>query len=264
MPEVQSLRSHLLTELRDLLDAEQQLAKVLPDMASGATTPALRLAFKHHLGETEGHIHRLKEAFGALSESAQSKRCEAMQGLIREGNSVMNSTPPGALRDAVMITAAQKVEHYEMASYGTARAYAQVLGHPEVARLLQETLDEEKAADAKLTTIAEGKVNEKAAEEWHQDQAAAGLLEHTAAFAGQAVGMGALTIKRAAEAIGFGKGQSGASASVASASSRTAAVAHETHPARKRSATPSARKQRTTASARPRGTTTRTRKSTGR
>jgi rubrerythrin len=117
-----------------------------------------------------------------------------MRGLIREANSVVSTTPRGPLRDAVMITSAQKVEHYEMASYGTARTYAQVLGEPRVARLLQETLAEEKHADAKLTEISEGKLNDKAAEEWHQVSEV--VLEQTAVFAGRAVGICARTIKR--------------------------------------------------------------------
>ena len=116
MAELQSLRSHLITELRDLLDAEQQLTKVLPDFAARASTPALRMAFEHHLRETEGQIKRLKQAFDVLGEAAQPKRCEGMHGLIREGNTVVSTTPEGALRDAVMITSAQKVGHYEMAA----------------------------------------------------------------------------------------------------------------------------------------------------
>jgi ferritin-like metal-binding protein YciE len=202
MAKLQSLRAHLIAELRDLLDAEQQLTQVLPDFADRASMPALRTAFEQHLRETEGQIHRLKQAFEALGELAQTKRCEGMHGLIREGNAVVNSTPEGALRDAVMITSAQKVEHYEMAAYGTARTYATVLGEPEVATLLEDALAEEKSADAKLTEIAEGRVNEKAAEEWHQ--VAAGFLEQSATIAGKAVGIGARTVKRAADAVGLG------------------------------------------------------------
>jgi ferritin-like metal-binding protein YciE len=205
MAELQSLRSHLITELRDLLDAEQQLTKVLPDFAARASTPALRMAFEHHLRETEGQIKRLKQAFDVLGEAAQPKRCEGMHGLIREGNTVVSTTPEGALRDAVMITSAQKVEHYEMAAYGTARTYATVLGEPRVASLLEDTLSEEKRADTKLTDIAEGKVNQRAAEEWHR--VGAGLLEQTAVFAGRAVGIGARAVKRAADTVGLGRNQ---------------------------------------------------------
>src|SRR5687767_6684421 len=205
MAELQSLRSHLITELRDLLDAEQQLTKVLPDFAARASTPALRMAFEHHLRETEGQIKRLKQAFDVLGEAPQPKRCEGMHGLIREGNTVVSTTPEGALRDAVMITSAQKVEHYEMAAYGTARTYATVLGEPKVASLLEDTLSEEKRADTKLTDIAEGKVNQRAAEEWHR--VGAGLLEQTAVFAGRAVGIGARAVKRAADTVGLGRNQ---------------------------------------------------------
>jgi ferritin-like metal-binding protein YciE len=179
----QTLKTHLVTELKDLLDAEQQLTKVLPDFARRATTPGLRIAFEQHLSETQNQIHRLRKALEQLGESPAKKRCEGMRGLIREANAVVSTTPEGPLRDAVMITSAQKVEHYEMASYGTARTYAQVLGEPQVARLLQDTLAEEKHADAKLTEIAEGKVNDKAAEAWHQ--ATEGVLEQTAVFAGK-------------------------------------------------------------------------------
>ena len=264
MPHVQSLRSHLLAELCSLLDAEQQIAKALPQLASGATTRALRVAFQHHLGETETHVHRLKQAFEALGESAQPKRCDGVRALLHEGNAVMNSTPPGALRDAVMITSAQKVEHYEIASYGTARTYAQVLGQPEVARLLQETLGEEQAADTNLTTIAERKVNQKATEEWHQDQAAAGLLEQTATIAGQAVGIGARTLKRAAGAFGLGKTSSSADTVLATAQNQISAIAQDAQPAPHRGRATSGRrrvKPQTTSSAKGRRTNARTRKS---
>jgi ferritin-like metal-binding protein YciE len=202
MAEPQSLKTHLITELKDLLDAERQLTRVLPGFARQATIPALRTVFEQHLRETETQIDRLEKAFEILGEAPEAKRCEGMHGLIREGSSVVGATPAGALRDAVMITAAQKVEHYEIASYGTARTYARVLGEPRVARLLQDTLEEEKKADAKLTEVAEGNVNDKAAAEWHQ---VAGLIEQTAALAGTAVGIGARTIKRAASAVGLGQ-----------------------------------------------------------
>jgi ferritin-like metal-binding protein YciE len=205
MAALQSLRTHLITELKDLLDAEQQLTKVLSDFAARAVTPALKAAFKHHLTETETHIDRLKQAFERLGESPRAKRCEGMHGLIREGNAVVTGTGEGALRDAVMITSAQKVEHYEMASYGTARTYATVLGEPEVARLLEDTLQEEKNADLKLTEIAEGRVNNRAAQEWHR--ASAGLLEQTATLAGRAIGLGARTVQRAAGAVRGGRNQ---------------------------------------------------------
>ena len=179
MPEMTSLRMHLIEELSDLLDAEEQLTKALPKMATMATSKPLKTAFQRHLVETRGHLTRLNEALRRLGEKPKRKTCEGMKGLLSEGQDVMNKTPEGALRDAVMITAAQKVEHYEMASYGTARTYAQVLGEPAVARVLQQTLKEEKAADGKLTLIAESSVNEEAAEEW-QSQSEQSLLERSA------------------------------------------------------------------------------------
>ena len=199
MPE-HSLRTHLVTELRDLLDAEQQLLRALADFARDVATPALRIAFEKHRQETERHIDRLRQAFGVLGHPAKAKRCEAMQSLMREGNALISELPKGALRDAVTITSAQKAEHYEMASYGTARTYAQVLGQPQVAALLQETLDEEKATDAQLTAIAEERVNAQAVAEWHGVEA--GLLVRTAEFAGRAAIVSAATAKRVASRLG--------------------------------------------------------------
>lgn len=226
----QTLKTYLITELKDLLDAEQQLTTVLPDFARRATTPALRMAFERHFTETKNQIHRLRKAFEQLGESPAAKRCEGMQGLIREANAVVSGTPKGALRDAVMITCAQKVEHYEMASYGTARTYAQVLGEPRVARLLQETLDEEKHADATLTEVAEGKVNDKAAEEWHQ--ITAGVLEQTAVAVGRAVGISARTLRSAGRVVGLGqrprRGEPALVGEVTSSLNRAVEVAGET------------------------------------
>ena len=176
---VDSLRTHLVEELTDLLDAENQLTKALPKMAKAASSRQLKTAFERHLEETRKQIERLDQALRTLGERPRRKTCEAMQGLISEGEEMMNKTPEGALRDAVMITAAQKVEHYEMASYGCVRTYATVLGEPRVARLLERTLKEEKAADGKLTTIAEGSVNEDAAEEW-QSQGDDGMMSRGA------------------------------------------------------------------------------------
>jgi ferritin-like metal-binding protein YciE len=183
MAAVESLRTHLIEELADLLDAETQLTKALPKMARAATTRPLKAAFQSHLAETRGHIMRLNKALRELGERPRRKTCEGMEGLISEGEDMMNKTPEGALRDAVMITAAQKVEHYEMASYGTARTYAEVLGEPAVARLLQQNLKEEKAADGRLTLLAERSVNEEAAEEW-QSQQEEGILDRSTRWVG--------------------------------------------------------------------------------
>jgi len=153
MPEAISLRRHLIDELRDLLDAEQQLTRALPKFAEAAATPPLKQAFQKHLKETERHLDRLGQALAALGEAPRAKPCVGMRGLLAEGNQMVGSSPKGALRDAIMISAAQKVEHYEMAAYGTARTYAEVLGRADVARLLDDSLQEEKAADQKLTKL---------------------------------------------------------------------------------------------------------------
>ena len=192
MAAVESLRTHLVEELMDLLDAEQQLTKALPKLAAAATSRELRTALQKHLRETRGHVTRLNRALGALGESPQAKTCEAMQGLLEEGDTMVSNSPKGALRDAVIITGAQKVEHYEMASYGTARTYAAVLGAGDVAQLLARTLEEEKAADASLTRVAEGGVNEQAAAAVssvpESEDKAEGTLTRAAQWMGTAAG----------------------------------------------------------------------------
>lgn len=142
-------------ELKDLYSAENQLTKALPKMAKASTSTDLRGAFESHLEETEGHIKRLEKAFEILEKSPRGKTCHGMKGLIEEGSEMMKEVEKGATRDAAMISAAQRVEHYEIAGYGTVVAYARLLGQEEIADLLQETLDEEKAADEKLGSIAE-------------------------------------------------------------------------------------------------------------
>jgi ferritin-like metal-binding protein YciE len=200
-----SLRTHLFEELTDLLDAEKQLTKALPKMAASATTPTLRKAFQKHLNETRAQVIRLDKAIRQLGEKPRRKTCEAMKGLLTEGEEVMNETPKGALRDAVMITSAQKIEHYEIASYGTGRTYAKVLGELGVARLLAQTLKEEKAADGTLTAIAEGSVNEEAAEEWRaQDED--GIVERSTAWVGGAIGAAARQLTGAARRAGASVG----------------------------------------------------------
>lgn len=195
MATVDSLRTHLIDELIDLLDAETQLTETLPKLAQAATSPTLRSAFQKHLKETRGHVTRLNQALRALGEKPSSKTCEAMKGLLEEGNSMVKKTPAGSLRDAVMITGAQKVEHYEMASYGTARTYATVLGETGVARLLAQTLKEERSADQALTKIAEGSVNEEAAEEWHSHEDDS-VLMRTAGWAGSTAGYASRQVAR--------------------------------------------------------------------
>ena len=201
MSEATSLRRHLIDELRDLLDAEQQLTRALPKFAEAAATPPLKQAFQKHLKETERQLDRLNQALAALGEAPRAKKCVGMRGLLAEGNQMVGSSPKGALRDAIMISGAQKVEHYEMAAYGTARTYAEVLGRADVARLLDDSLQEEKAADQKLTEIAGEAVNERAAEEFHKQ--GAGILDQSARWVGSTVGAAARTVQCAAGAVGL-------------------------------------------------------------
>jgi ferritin-like metal-binding protein YciE len=150
-------------ELKDLYSAEKQLTKALPKMSKAATNEDLKEAFESHLEETEGQIERLETIFKQLDVSyARVEKCKAMEGLIEEGESLMEEGLEPDVLDAGLICAAQKVEHYEIAGYGCARTFAQQLGHSDIADLLQETLDEEGNADKKLTEIAESVVNQDA------------------------------------------------------------------------------------------------------
>jgi ferritin-like metal-binding protein YciE len=161
MSSVDSIEKLFVEELRDLYSAENQITKALPKMANAATSKELKQAFEHHLRETEGQIERLEQICRILGTSPKGKTCEGMKGVIDEGNSMLKDAEQGSVRDAALISAAQRVEHYEMAAYGTVRTYAQQLGQSQCAKLLEETLEEEKAADHKLTSIA-GKVNVQA------------------------------------------------------------------------------------------------------
>jgi ferritin-like metal-binding protein YciE len=158
-----SLDDLLVEQMEDLYDAEQRIVKALPKMAGAAHSPALKAAFEQHLRETEAQVSRLEQAFQAMGKSAKSKTCEAMKGLVTEGDEVVGAKGDPAVKDAALIAAAQRVEHYEMAGYGSARTFAQQLGRHDVARLLQQTLDEEGATDKKLTALAERSINPKAA-----------------------------------------------------------------------------------------------------
>jgi ferritin-like metal-binding protein YciE len=192
MASVASLREHLVEELNDLLNAEQQLIETLPKMQEKASSRELKAAFRSHLAQTRTHEKRVSQALKQLGEEAAGKTCEAMEGLLEEGGELMSSADGGALLDAMLITAAQKVEHYEIATYGTVRTYAQVLGERGVAKLLEQTLREEKAADRRLTSIAEGAVNKRAAKEWHEQagMTASGMdvLQKGAQWVGSTVG----------------------------------------------------------------------------
>jgi len=187
MASVASLREHVVEELNDLLNAEHQLIEALPEMQKKASKRELKAAFKSHLAETRGHAKRIEQALKLLSEEPSEKTCDAMKGLLEEGGELMEGSE-GALRDAMMITAAQKVEHYEIATYGTIRTYAEILGEKAVARLMALTLKEEKAADKKLTVIAVGGINAQAATEWHEQESAAEMLQKSAEWVGSAVG----------------------------------------------------------------------------
>ena len=164
MATMDDLRDLLIHELQDLYDAEHRITKALPKMRKAAGSADLQEAFDLHLQETEGQIERLEACFELLGEPAKRKKCHGIVGLIEEGQEEMDEDASQAVLDAALVGAAQKVEHYEMASYGTARTHAELLGNDQVAALLAETLDEEKATDEKLTALAETGINEAAAD----------------------------------------------------------------------------------------------------
>jgi ferritin-like metal-binding protein YciE len=151
---VETIEELFIDELKDLYSAEKQITKSLPKLAKAATSPELRDAFEAHLKETFGQIERLEKAFEILGKSPRGKTCNGMKGVLEEGAEVLEETDKGSVRDAALISAAQRVEHYEMAGYGCVREYAKLLGQKEIAQLLDETLAEEKAADSKLGQVA--------------------------------------------------------------------------------------------------------------
>ena len=157
-----TLKQLYIEELRDLYSAENQLLKALPKMAKGASSEELTLAFENHLDQTKVHVERLEEIFEGLDETPKGKTCQAMKGLVEEGSEILGEDGEESVLDAGIIAAAQKVEHYEIASYGTVRTFAQLLGEDEAAELLQETLDEEGEADKLLTQLAQEIVNPEA------------------------------------------------------------------------------------------------------
>jgi ferritin-like metal-binding protein YciE len=170
MAEAGTLHDAFLDELRDSYDAEKQLIKALPKLAKAATSPQLKTAFETHLEETKGHVDKLERVFESLDERARGKHCDGIEGIIDEGKSIMDEEFDDATMDACLIAAGQRAEHYEMAAYGTLVAWARGMGHDEAAGLLQEILEEEKAADEKLTSIAESGVNQEAADAAHPDE----------------------------------------------------------------------------------------------
>jgi ferritin-like metal-binding protein YciE len=159
---VKSVQDLLINELRDIYHAEKQLVKALPKMAKATKSDKLRQAIEHHLDETKGQVDRLEQVFDKLDTRTRGKPCQAMEGLIEEAKEMMEEIKTPEVLDAALITAAQKVEHYEIASYGSVCALAEALGQSEVARLLNQTLDEEKQADQKLNQIALSDVNKTA------------------------------------------------------------------------------------------------------
>ena len=151
-----SLRELFIEELRDLYDAENQLTKALPKMAENSSSSELRQAFEEHLEQTRNHVSRLEKIFADLGEKAKAEKCKGMEGLIKEGSDLLKEDDfDPEVKDAAIIGAAQRVEHYEIAGYGTVRTFAELLGEDEAVSLLEETLDEEKEADQKLTELAE-------------------------------------------------------------------------------------------------------------
>jgi ferritin-like metal-binding protein YciE len=170
MAENGTLHDAFLDELRDLYDAEKQLIKALPKLAKTATSPKLREAFESHLEETRGHVDRLEQVFDALDEKARGKHCDGIAGIIEEGQSIMEEDFDEPTMDACLIAAGQRAEHYEIGAYGTLIAWAEAMGHQEAVPLLQRNLDEEKAADKKLSGLAEGGINQKAAKAAHPER----------------------------------------------------------------------------------------------
>jgi ferritin-like metal-binding protein YciE len=164
----EGLRELYVDELKDIYNAENQLIKALPKMAKAANSDELRQGFEKHLEQTKGHVQRLEKIFKSLNESPKGKKCKGMEGLIEEGSEVIGEDFDGALMDAALIGAAQRVEHYEIAAYGTVCAFAQVLGESDHASLLQKTLDEEEETDEKLTKLAQD-INLEANEHIEED-----------------------------------------------------------------------------------------------
>ena len=167
---IESLNDLFIDQLRDLYDTENQLIKALPKMAEAASSDELRQGFEEHLEQTKGHAERIEQIFEQLGEKAKGKKCKGMEGLIKEGSEALEEDMDEDVKDAALIAAAQRVEHYEIAGYGTARTFANLLDQDEAASLLEQTLEEEKETDAKLTELAED-IN-VAAEEGSEEETA--------------------------------------------------------------------------------------------
>jgi ferritin-like metal-binding protein YciE len=162
---INSFEELLVHELRELYDAEQHITKALPKMIKAASSQELRAAFQDHLDVTKMHVSRLEEALGALAQPIKGETCKGLKGLVDEGEQIIDEKADPAVKDAGLIVAAQKIEHYEIASYGSVRTWAQILGHERIADLFERTLQEEKEADKKLTALAESAINVRAREQ---------------------------------------------------------------------------------------------------
>ena len=165
----EALKELYIEELKDLYSAENQLVKALPKMAKAAESDELRQGFEEHLQQTKGHVQRLEQIFESLDESPKGKKCVGMEGLVKEGSEIMGEDFEGPCLDAALIGAAQRVEHYEIAAYGTVREFANILGESEHASLLEQTLNEEKETDDKLTQLA-SQINTEAAQQAGEDE----------------------------------------------------------------------------------------------
>jgi len=158
-----SLQDLMVDEVRDLYSAEKQLVKALPKVAKAATSPRLKTLLQEHLAETENHVKRLEQAFQNLGLTPRAKKCKAMEGLVEEANDMLEEDADPEVLDAAIIASGNRIEHYEIAAYGTVRTYAQIMGNQQLVNLFQQTLDEEGNADKKLTALAESSINLEAA-----------------------------------------------------------------------------------------------------
>ncbi len=161
---IDNLQDLMVEELRDMYHAENQLMKTLPKLAKAASTPALKEAFQKHLAQTEKQVERIDQIFEQLGGNPKGKRCKGMEGILKEGEDLLDEEGPGAVIDAGLIAAAQRVEHYEIAAYGCIRSYASLLGLSDVAQLVEQSLEEEEAADRLLSELAETEINTLALE----------------------------------------------------------------------------------------------------
>jgi ferritin-like metal-binding protein YciE len=171
VPKINNLRDVYIEQLKDIYSAETQLTKALPKMAKAATSPDLKKGFEEHLEQTKGHVARLEQIFQTLDEEPTGQKCKAMEGLIKEGAEAIEEDASPAAKDSLLIAAAQRVEHYEIAAYGTVKTFAGLLDEGEAAELLEQTLQDEVETDEKLTTAAET-INAEANEEEEEEEAA--------------------------------------------------------------------------------------------